>query len=215
VIPRGGTRFEHDKQLKLPPAADVRVTFRDERVRQPSLSRKYVAPSYSTGDKAEVDALQVFAEIAGGGATSKLYQALVVKRQIAASAGAGYDAAAASYGSLTFFISPNPGVSIDDAEKAMDEEIDAVLDGAITDDDVAKAKTRMMTALVFLIDSPLGAAQRVGAWVASGLPLSDLENWDVRLEAVTADAVRAAGATLLRSGGPSGTAVLLPTEAQP
>ena len=212
VIPRGGARFEHAKQLDLPAPADVRVTYADERVRQPSVMRRYIAPSYRTGNQAEVDALQVFAEIVGGGSTSKFYQALVVKREIAADADANFDSTAASYGAMTLSITPNPGVTIEAAEKAMDEELAKVLDGGITDADVARAKTRMKTSLVYLKDSPLGAAQRVGGWVATGMPLADLENWDVRLAAVTADQVRAAAKKLFATA-PSGTGVLLPKEA--
>lgn len=211
VIPRGGARFERPKMTALMPPADVRVSYYDERVRQPSISRRYIAPSYTLGDKAEVDALTVFAEIAGGGSTSKLYQALVVQRQIAAGASAGFDGAAASYGAFVLGITPNPGVSIEDAEKAMDEEFAKILKDGITDDDVRRAKQRMKTSLVYLKDSPLGAAQRVGRWVATGLPLADLENWDVRLEAVTADQVRTAARNLF-STAPSATSILLPKE---
>ncbi len=214
AIPRGGERYERPKPPALMPGADVRVTYRDERVRQPSVMRKYIAPSYATGDKAEVDALTVFSEIAGGGATSKLYRALVVDREIAASAGAGFDGTSASHGAMYLDVSPNPGVTIEAAEQAMDEELQKVLDGGISDDDVARAKQRMKTSLIFLKDSPLGAAQRVGAWVATGLPLADLESWDKRLDAVTADRVRSSAKSLFATA-PSATGILLPKEAKP
>ncbi|MBM3514847.1 MAG: insulinase family protein [Alphaproteobacteria bacterium] len=214
VIPRGGEKFVRPAPPKLMPGADVRVTYHDERVKQPSLYRRYVAPSYATGDQADVDALTVFAEIAGGGATSKLYRALVVDREIAASAGAGYDGSAASHGSMYLDVTPNPGIELAEAEKAMDEEMRKILGGGISDDDVAKAKQRMKTSLIFLKDSPLGAAQRVGAWVATGLPLADLENWDKRLETITADRVRSAAKALFASA-PSATGILLPKETAP
>lgn len=214
AIPRRGARYERPSPPALLPAADVRVTYRDEKVRQPSLIRRYIAPGYATDDAADVDALSVFAEITGGGATSKFYRSLVVDRQIAASAGAGFDGAGASHGSMYLDVSPNPGVSIEDAEKALDEELARVLDGGISDEDVARAKQRMKTSLIFLKDSPLSAAQRVGGWVASGLPLMQLETWDKRLDAVTADRVRSVAKALFASA-PSATGILLPKERAP
>ena len=49
------------------------------RVAQPSWRRLYLAPSYRAGETQHAYALQVLAEILGGGAGSRLYQALVLK----------------------------------------------------------------------------------------------------------------------------------------
>ncbi|MCB2106703.1 MAG: insulinase family protein [Rhodobacteraceae bacterium] len=208
-LKRGGDPAKHELVAPLPPPASVRVTYTDPRVRQPRWYRQFVAPSVNAGDTDEVPALAVFAEILGGGSTSKLYRGLVIDQPVGAGVGASYDSMAVSYGTFTLWIVPNPGVAIEDAEAAMEKKIAAVLDGGITDDDVAAAKQRMRTSLVYLKDSPFGAAQRVGAMLATGMTLEQIESSDERIAAVTADQVRAAAKKVL-ANAPSATGILLP-----
>ena len=59
-----------------------RVTLKDPRVRQPSWSRTFLAPSYTEGATENAYALQVLAEILGG-ATGPLYRSLVVEQKLA------------------------------------------------------------------------------------------------------------------------------------
>ncbi|MDX2223729.1 MAG: pitrilysin family protein [Rhodospirillaceae bacterium] len=211
-IKRGGEPYQRKLAAPLPAPAAVQVTYRDPRVRQPRWSRQLVAPSFNAGERADVEPLLVFSEIAGGGATSKLYRALVVERKIAAGAGSFYNPNMFSYGTYSMWVTPNPGVEIAAAEQALDQELDKILaDGGITDDDVAKAKQRMTTSLAYAKDSPFGAAQQVGMLRAIGIPLEVIESAEARLNAVTADQVRAA-ATRLFATGASGTAILLPAQ---
>ena len=63
--------------------APVRLEMKSARVAQPSWRRYYVAPSYRTGATQHAYALQVLAEILGGGVGSRLYQNLVLKDGIA------------------------------------------------------------------------------------------------------------------------------------
>ena len=54
------------------------VTLSDPRVTQPSLSRYYLVPSYTSGRPGEAEAIDVLTHILGRGANSRLYQKLVV-----------------------------------------------------------------------------------------------------------------------------------------
>src|SRR5207253_3124923 len=74
-----------------PPQAARRVELKDERVRQTSWSRLYLAPSYVDGETKYADALQVLSEVFGGGVSSRLHTALVLDRPLATSAGSFYD----------------------------------------------------------------------------------------------------------------------------
>ena len=71
--------------------APRRVTKEDPRVQLASWSRLYQAPSYHRGAKEHAYALEVLAELLGGGTSSRLYRSLVVEQKLATSAGAGYD----------------------------------------------------------------------------------------------------------------------------
>ena len=70
--------------------APRRVRLESERVRQPSVSISYLAPSHNRGAVEHAYPLLVLDEILGGGATSRLYRSLVVEQGIAAAAGSSY-----------------------------------------------------------------------------------------------------------------------------
>jgi zinc protease len=193
----------------LYPKSDIRVTMADERVEQPQWLRQIIAPSYNVGDRTDLHALEVFAEIMGGGSTAKLYRTLVVDQKVAAAFSASYDTDAVSYG--TFFISmtPSPGVTPKQAEDAYETALAALLKDGIKDEDVTRAKARMAARLAFAKDSPISAARAVGASLASGISLEDIENWPDALAKVTADQVRSAARKLFAESS-SATGILLP-----
>ena len=75
-------------RLQEPPQiAARRVTLESDRVRDPRVTRTYLAPSYTTGAKQHAYALQVLDKILSGGATSRFYSTLVVKEEQAVSVG--------------------------------------------------------------------------------------------------------------------------------
>jgi len=209
AIPKTGEATPRTRSTFLPRKADVEVTMTHERVMQPEWSRDYVAPSFNVGNRADVYALDVFAELFGGGATSKLYRSLVVDQQLAASASAGYSGLAVSYGTFSVGLTPNPGVTIPQLEAAYEALLTATLRDGISDADVERAKNRMIARLAYAKDSPMGAAMRVGSALVVGVTLDEIERTPVALAAVTADQVRAAARTLIATA-PSGTGVLLP-----
>ncbi len=198
-----------ERSTFLPAAAEVRVTMEDPRVFQPRWSRTYIAPSVNVGDIEDTYALQVFSEILGGGSTSRLYQSLVVDQGIAASAGSFYFDDAVSWGRFGLFVSPSPGVDVADLEAAIDAELAAVIAEGLSEDDVERAKTRLRAEVIYAKDSPTTAARTVGALLAVGLTLEEIEAWPDRVADVTVDQVNAAARALL-TDAPNGTGVLLP-----
>src|SRR5262249_31833320 len=77
------------------------VTLADARVTQPTVSRYYLAPSYTSAKAGEGEALEVLGHILGRGSNSRLYQALVVDKGIAVSASANYSGTALDYARLS------------------------------------------------------------------------------------------------------------------
>ncbi len=203
------TVTSRERSTFLPQSAHVRVTMEDERVRQPRWRRTYIAPSVNVGERDEVYALQVLAEILGGGSTSRLYQALVVEQAVAASAGAFYSEDAVSWGRFTLFVSPSPGIDVDTVEQALDAEVNKVVSEGLSVDDVERAKNRLNAQVIYAKDSPTNAARTVGALLAVGMSLEDIETWPDRVAEVTADQVNAAAQKLFTEA-PTGTGVLLP-----
>ncbi|MTJ79872.1 MAG: insulinase family protein [Telmatospirillum sp.] len=181
-----------------PPIAARSIEVRDPEVHQPIWERLYLAPSYQSGEKQYAYALQVLSEILGGGATSRLYRSLVVEQNLAAAADAGYDPSSVGPTSFSFDASPRPGVSMEALQKAIEAEITAVAQKGVTADEVADAKQRLQTAVIYARDSYNTGARILGMALASGQSVADEEAWPQRIAAVTVDEVNEAAAKVLR-----------------
>src|SRR5262249_17390387 len=112
--PYGKVKRVTDISPRLRPQEPVQeaprtVPLADPRVAQPSVSRYYIAPSFTTAKTGEGEALEVLGHILGGGENNRLYRALVVDKGIAVITGADYSGTALDYGRLSIFGSPKPG----------------------------------------------------------------------------------------------------------
>ncbi len=192
-----------------PQVAARQVVYKDRRVRQPSWSRSYLAPGYHAGESRHAYALEVLDEILDGGATSRLYRRLVVERKLAVSAGAYYDPDGLGPSRFVVAGSPRSGVSLETLAAAFEEEVRKLIGEGVTEEEVARAKTRMRASAVYARDSLTTGARVLGAALASGLSVEAVESWPERIGAVTVDQVNAAARAVLRPGR-SVTALLLP-----
>ncbi|MBO6782107.1 MAG: insulinase family protein [Alphaproteobacteria bacterium] len=196
-----------------PQRAPREVVMRDPRVEQPSWSRRYLAPSYTAGDNEHAYALEVLSEVLGGGTTARIYKGLVVDRSLAASAGAWYSPGSLDQTTFGFWFTPRPGIALDEIETALEEKIEALLKDGVTEDEVERAKLRLIDSAVFARDSVGGPARVFGAALASGETVEDVEAWPDRIRAVTAEQVNAAARAVLDTRR-STTGVLLPAEGE-
>jgi zinc protease len=192
-----------------PQKARRQITLRDARVRQPSWSRTVLAPSYTAGEAEHAYALEVLAEILGGGATSRVYRALVVEGKLAVSAGAYYSADPLGPARFSFYASPRPGVTMGAIEAAMDALVEKLLRDGVSDDEVARAKKRMQTSAVYARDSLSTGARVLGSALASGRTVEDVETWPESIGAVDAARVDAAARAVIENSR-SVTSLLLP-----
>jgi zinc protease len=182
-----------------PPRAARRVAYRDPRVPQPSVTRTYLAPSYTAGETEHAYALQVLAELLGGAATSRLNRSLVIERKLATSSGAWYDPDTLDLATFGMSASARAGVEISDVEAALDEEIERILKDGAREDEVERAKSRMRAAAVYARDSLSTGARVIGAALTTGQTIADVEEWPQRIGAVTAAQVNAAARAVLRA----------------
>jgi zinc protease len=198
------------RAVEPPQAGARRIELKDARVRQPSWMRQHVAPSYASAtDKAQPYALQILAEILGGGATSRLYTSLVVEQGLAASAGAWYEAEALDWGNFGISASPRPGIAMDKLEAAVLAEIAKILKDGIADAEVARAQKRLKAEVTYARDSLHTAARVLGEALTTGQSVADVEAWPERIAAVTPDQVSAAARAVLDDRA-SVTGLLLP-----
>ncbi len=180
-------------RLKEPPPEAARVvTLADPRVTQPSFRRLYLTPSDRTGAPGESEALDVLADVLGGGSTSRLYRQLVVEKGIASSAGAGYDSSRMGDSAFSLYGSPRGDTTLDQLTAAFDDVVAEVVKNGITDAELARAKERVRASAIYSADSPTTLARSIGGSLATGGTLSEVQAWPERIAAVTADQVAAA-----------------------
>ncbi len=191
------------------PVAARRVVLKSPRVRQPSMTISYLAPSYNTGASERVYALQVLDEILGGGATSRLYRALVVEQALAAGAGSGYGASDLDLSTFSIYASPRPGVEIEALEAALRRELAQLIEQGVEEAEVADAKKRMVAAAVYARDRLSTGPRIFGAALATGRTVAEVEAWPDRIAEVTVEEVDAALRAVLQDHR-SVTGVLLP-----
>ncbi|WP_119419928.1 M16 family metallopeptidase [Desertibaculum subflavum] len=187
------------KRLQEPPhIAARRVTLEDARVKQSSLSRYYLAPSYSTAEGREGHALTVLAEILGDGRTGRLHKALVVgERAPAVSVSAWYQGTALDLGSFGIGGRPRNGTDLAALETAIDKVIAELLENGITEEELARAKSGLLAGAVFARDSISTTARIFGSALTTGSTVEAVEVWPERIEAVTAAEVLAAARKVL------------------
>ena len=197
-------------RAKEPPQKAAReVILRDKRVRQPSWRRSFLAPTLQWGDKTHVYPLEVLSNILGGGASSRLYRRLVVENKTAVSSGAYYSGDDRGPGRFVFYASPRGDVTMDALEMAVEAEITDIIKNGITADEVLRAKERMVAEAVYARDSLSGGARALGAALASGLSVDDVESWPDNIAAVTAKQINEAAKALFDNNR-SVTGLLLP-----
>jgi zinc protease len=174
------------------PSAIRHVTLADPRVAQPSLQRAYLGPSLVGAKPGEAEALDVLAQILGGGSTGRLYRALVVDLGLATDAGAWYQGLALDQTRFGVYATPRPGVSLPQLEEALDVVLAKVVENGISPDELNRAKTRMVADYVYAQDNQAAMARIYGAALMTGSTVEQVQGRAERLRAVTAEAVHEA-----------------------
>ncbi len=182
----------------LPPRlAETRIEFAIPGTKLPSLSRIYRVPSYVNGARGTAETMEVLASVLGGGATSRLYKALVVDRKLAVDAGAYYSGHTRGPAEFGVYAVPRDGVNFDALEQAIDQVMRTMTMAAPAAGEVESVKTRLVADYTYEQDNQFVLANGYGRALIIGLTIADVEDWPNRVRAVTADDVRKAAQTYL------------------
>lgn len=175
-----------------PPArAARRVAMSDARIQTPTWTRSYLTPSANTLKDGTIEALDILGEIVGG-QTGRLYKRLVVEKQIAANAGAGFSGSGLDYGRFVLSVSPRPGVSFEQIETAIDEVLAEVMEKGVSEDEVSRAVNTSLASAITSQDSMSQVARIFGSNLMEGMSLEELQNWPARISKVRVEQVNAA-----------------------
>ena len=188
-----------------PQNAERRLIFRDARVAQPYVQRSYLAPERDAGAQEKAAALTILAEVLGGGTTSYLVDKLQFEAQVAVFAGAFYRGISLDDTTFDFVVVPAPGVTLQEAEDAMDAALAQFLIDGVDADQLDRIKMQLRAAEIYARDNAEGLASRYGSALTSGLSVEDVKAWPGVLQAVSAeDVVEAARAVLRREASVTG-----------
>ncbi len=194
VIPANTALPERFRTQEPPQTAARRLTFRDERVAQPYVSRSYLAPERDPGAQEQAAALTMLAEILGGGTTSYLAEKLQFDTQIATYSGAFYNATTLDDTTFKLVVVPAAGVSLQEAEDALDQALARFMEDGVDAEQLDRIKSQMRASQIYARDNAEAVASRYGRALAIGLTVEDVQAWPDVLDAVTADDIMAAAA---------------------
>ncbi|HET8888457.1 MAG TPA: pitrilysin family protein [Candidatus Angelobacter sp.] len=171
---------EHDKER--------RKTLNDPLARLPQFHAVY---NIGPGNTPDTYALQILSSILSNGRSSRLYQHLVHDKQLAINAGA-FAQARRGPGLFNVVALPRPGVKIEDLEKAVEEELEAVKKDGVTQQEMEKVRTQLLRQAVQTRSSTLSLANQIGTATIFYNEPNLINTAYEKLTAVTAEQVKQA-----------------------
>ena len=172
------------------PVAARRVRMTDPRVGVDLIQRSYLTFSHARDKDNEAVALDVLADILGGGTSARLSKALVIEQRIANDAGAFYSGDDRDSGRFAVYAVAGPGSDLDRIEAVLDEVIAGIARDGVTAAELDRAKRRLRAEAIYALDSQSWLARSFGTAVTSGSTVRDVLEWPSRVEAVTAAQIR-------------------------
>ena len=167
------------------PRALRRLAVADPKVEQPTLQRLYLTPSCITARDGECHALELLAEVMGGGSTSYLYRKLVMELGVAVNSGAWYMGSAIDDTRFSVYAIPAEGVSLEKLEEEVDRVLRRVPSEALEPEAIERAKTRLVAETVYSSDSQSSLARIYGSALAIGESIEEVRRWPSDIEGVT------------------------------
>ncbi|WGW04034.1 M16 family metallopeptidase [Tropicibacter oceani] len=164
-----------------------RLFYRDPRVAQPYVLRSYLAPERDPGAQEKAAALMMLSEVLGGGQTSVLTQKLQFDSQVAVYASAFFDATSLDDTSFGLVVVPAAGVTLEQAEAAMDKAIAEFMAEGVNEEALDRIKFQLRAQQVFERDNVQQLARKYGGALTTGLTVADVQAWPDLLQAVTAE----------------------------
>jgi zinc protease len=186
-IPRRGDLKVRNWPAVKPIAESVSVSHSDPKVRQPDWTRSWLGVEIGNPDS---EALMVGTAILGDGRTSRLYRELVEPgKAVMASA---YSDESQARGMVGVSASPGAGVTLDQIKKDVLAVTDRFLKEGPTEEELKRAKKMLTAADIFARDNQMTMATWYGSQLTAGRSVEWIEATNDRINAVTAEQVKAA-----------------------
>jgi len=160
-------------------------------------------------------ALEILAGVLDGNASARLNQNLVRNQKIAINVGAGYDLI--QRGKVALFEidgSPSEGRTAVELEDAILQEIEAIKEKGVTEDELKRVKAQVIAGDVYQRDSMFYQAMQIGRLETSGYSWRFLDKYPDKLAAVTTEQVQQVARKYLNRDNMT-TAILDPQPLEP
>ena len=183
--------------VEEPPRAEARtVTETGPNVPLPAVAITWLAPKANSPDRY---ALDISAAILAQGESSRLYQSLVYRQQIAQDVGAEADLREGA-GIYVINATVASGKTIDAVKKGIEVELRAIEDNPVTAAELEKAKNQLITDQLRRRETNDGKALAIGYDATVLHDASEVNNGLKRLQAVTAADVKRVMDQYIRNG---------------
>ena len=192
AIPANPDLPERFRSQDPPRTAARRLIYKDRRVAQPFVHRSYIAPERDPGAQEKAAAVTLLAEVLGGGTTSYLNERLQFDQKKVVYTGAFYSGSSLDDTTFDLYVVPAPGVSLQEAEDAMDEALTQFITDGVDADQLDRIKMQLRANQIYALDNVDGIANRYGSALAIGLTVQDVQDWSDLLQAVTQEDIIAA-----------------------
>jgi zinc protease len=173
-----------------PRFSPVKVTLEDARAGRITVQRYYMAPSYASAEPGEAEALDLLMRVAAAGSVSRIYKRLVIEDKKAANAGGWYSDSGLDSGRLGFYSVAAEGVTADELDKAIGGVIAELREEGVTQEELDRARASYIADFVYTSDSQSRMARHYGWRLATGMTVTDVEEWPDRLKRVTVEGMR-------------------------
>ena len=116
---------------------------------------------------------------------------MVSRTRVAHSVSSDYDGIRRGPGAFFVSVSPAQGKSVDDVEQVWREQLDLLVAGGVSEDELQRVKAQVIAAQVYRQDSVFSQASQIGRMRSLGLPHDAASVMTRKLREVTPDQVRA------------------------
>jgi zinc protease len=158
----------------------------------PYLMMGYKVPTLKTAAKPEeAYALEVLAGVLDGGNSARLSSNLVRGKQLAVSAGAGYDLTARLPELFMLEATPAKGKKLSDLERALKNEVSVLQKVRISRAELERVKAQVLAQSVFEQDSMFYQGMKLGMYETIGLGWQQAESYVDNINKVTPEQVQA------------------------
>ena len=192
VIPANPDLKPRERPQEPPQTAERRLIFKDPRVSQSYVSRSYTAPERDAGAQEKAAALTMLAHILGDGQNSVLTEKLQFDSKVSVWDAAWYGDLSLDDTTFTIVVAPAQGVSLQEAEDAMDQAIAEFMEEGVDPEHLERIRLQIRAAKIYERDDVGSIADEYGRALTQGLTVADVEAWPDILQAVTEEDIMAA-----------------------